>query len=114
MHRPERRHEAASDSSSAIETSDLNGFSSIDIGTADTAPKTVRAQIPAQRIQRLPPRVSFIRYEFLEDANSGAFAGLAAIFHCSCNCSSMRKPNPLGQKRSDFKIRVNAEFRSSE
>ena len=71
-------------------------------------------QILAELIERMPPGVTLVGYVSLQDADSGALASLRSIFDRSCKGWSMRKPDPFGQKISDFEIRIDSLFSATE
>src|SRR5262245_58967235 len=60
----------------------------------------------AQRIESVPPRVAFIRYELLKNADRGLFSGLLSILNRSLDRWSMRKANLFGQKVSQLQIGI--------
>src|SRR2546423_239514 len=71
-------------------------------------------EILAQCVERVPPRVAFIRHELLKNTEGRLFPFSCPVLDRSRNRWSMRKPGAFGQKVSDLQIWIGAELGTTE
>src|SRR5437764_13975027 len=71
-------------------------------------PRRRAIEVLAELVQRMPPRITFIRHKALQDADSCRLASFRSIFNDAGDRWSMRKRSPLGQEISDFDVRIDS------
>jgi hypothetical protein len=71
-------------------------------------------KVAVEGLQRVPPGIPPVRHEAVEDANGGRFPHVAVVLERPGYPGDVGEGRPLGQKASEFQVRVDAVGNASK